>query len=257
LSRTGLTIALAIAVVTGIAFGIYPEWDLRFSALFFDVDKREFTLRWSSLFGAMRELAMWLVAALIVPSLIALVVKFWMPQTRLLVSGRVIVFLTATLLLAPGLVANAVMKDNWGRVRPSDVKQFAGSKQFTPWWDPRDSCPRNCSFVAGEGAAAFWTIAPAALAPAPWRPLAYAAALGFGAAVSGLRVVFGAHFLSDGLFAGVFTFLVIWLVHGLIYRWPSTRVSDRALERVLERAIQPLHANLQALLVRRPRSSDP
>ena len=45
----------------------------------------------------------------------------------------------------------------------------------------------------------------------------------------------GAHFFSDVVFAGVFTFLLIWLTHGWLYRWPRTRITDEAVERVLER----------------------
>jgi membrane-associated phospholipid phosphatase len=45
----------------------------------------------------------------------------------------------------------------------------------------------------------------------------------------------GAHFFTDVVFAGVFSFLVIWLVHGWLYRWPRTRISDEAVERALER----------------------
>ena len=44
----------------------------------------------------------------------------------------------------------------------------------------------------------------------------------------------GGHFFSDVVFAGVLTFLVIWLVHGLLYRWRATRITDRAIERALE-----------------------
>jgi lipid A 4'-phosphatase len=33
----------------------------------------------------------------------------------------------------------------------------------------------------------------------------------------------------------VFTFLVIWLTHGWLYRWPRTRIADAAVERALER----------------------
>ena len=90
-----------------------------------------------------------------------------------------------------------------------------------PWWDPRGGCDKNCSFVAGEGAGAFWTLAPAALAPPAWR----AARLCGGARFRRRRRAacaspVGAHFFSDVMFSGVFTFLIIWLVHGLIYRWP-------------------------------------
>jgi len=41
------------------------------------------------------------------------------------------------------------------------------------------------------------------------------------------------------VFSGVFTFLIIWLVHGLVFRWPATRISDRAVERALERLVLP------------------
>jgi membrane-associated PAP2 superfamily phosphatase len=131
------------------------------------------------------------------------------------------------------------------------VTEFGGPEPFVPWWDPRGGCDKNCSFVAGEGAGAFWTLAPAAVAPPAMRAAAYAAALAFGAGVSGFRITFGAHFLSDVIFAGVFTFLVIWLVHGLIYRWATTRLSDAQVESVLERITLPGY-RLISRIIRRP-----
>jgi hypothetical protein len=44
----------------------------------------------------------------------------------------------------------------------------------------------------------------------------------------------------------VFTFLIVWIAHGLIYRWPATRFSDAAVERLLERVAQPVHAAIGA-----------
>ena len=38
------------------------------------------------------------------------------------------------------------------------------------------------------------------------------------------------------LFAGVFMYLVVWAVHGFIYRWRATRISEDAIERALTRA---------------------
>ena len=111
----------------------------------------------------------------------------------MLIPARAVVFLIATLALAPGLVANVILKDNWGRPRPySSARSSPAPSSFVPWWDPRGACDKNCSFVAGEGAGAFWTLAPAARhAAAPGAQLAYAAALAFGAGVSGFRVAFG------------------------------------------------------------------
>jgi membrane-associated PAP2 superfamily phosphatase len=241
MNRTGLLIALAIAVLAGLLFGLYPELDLKISGLFFDPAKKDFMLRWVPLLGDLRDAAMWIVVGLIAPAFVALALKIGLPRRLLLVPGRAIVFLIATLALAPGLVTNVTLKDYWPRSRPIDVPAFNGEERFTAWWDPRGACPKNCSFVAGEGSGAFWTIAPAALAPPAWRPLAYGAALGFGVAISALRVGFGAHFASDAIFAGVLTFLIIWLVHGLIYRWPRTRFSDDAVERAIERIALPPH----------------
>jgi lipid A 4'-phosphatase len=175
------------------------------------------------------------VTMVILPVLGALAIKLLRPRRRLLISGRAITFLIATLALAPGLFVNVLLKDHWGRPRPIDVTQFGGDQHFVAWWDPRGDCPKNCSFVSGDVSGAFWTLAPAALAPPQWRALAYSAALALGTGMAALRLAAGAHFLTDAVFAGVFTFLIIWIVHGLIYRWPRTRLSDEAVERTLER----------------------
>ncbi len=90
-------------------------------------------------------------------------------------------------------------------------------------------------------------MAPAALAPPQWRLLAYGAALAFGAAMSVLRMAAGAHFFTDGVFAGVFMFLVVWTLHGLIYRWRPTRLTDEAIERPLEQAGKAVRDALMAL----------
>jgi membrane-associated phospholipid phosphatase len=119
-----------------------------------------------------------------------------------------------------------------------------------PWWDPRGTCDKNCSFVAGEGAGGFWTLAPAALSPPAWRAIAYGAALLFGAAAGGLRLSAGAHFFTDVVFSGVFTFLIVWLIHGLIYRWPRTRITDEQVERAIERVVLPGYEALERLFRR-------
>jgi membrane-associated phospholipid phosphatase len=62
----------------------------------------------------------------------------------------------------------------------------------------------------------------------------------------------GGHFFTDVVFSGVFTFLLIWLVHGLLFRWRATRISDRAVERALERLALPLHGTVARCLPRRP-----
>ena len=234
MNRTGLLIALAIAVVAGLAFGLYPELDLRVAGYFYgfeDPAHNKFALRLYRPLMQARNAGLWIGALLVAPAVAALVIKLIFPRRKLPMSGRTVVFLIATMILAPGLMANVLLKDHWGRSRPIDVTQFGGTEHFAPWWDPRGDCPSNCSFVSGDVTGAFWTLAPAALAPPHWRAIAYGAALALGTLMAVLRVMAGAHFPSDVIFAGVFTFLIIWVVYALIYRWPRTRLSDDGVER--------------------------
>src|SRR6201999_1421434 len=127
----------------------------------------------------------------------------------LMISGRKILFLLSSILISAVLLSNVAFKTYWGRPRPAHVVEFNGDKQFVPWWDPRGTCPRNCSFFSGEGATAFWTYAPAALTPPQWRALAYAAATAFGIFTGGLRMTFGGHFATDVIASGLVSFLVV------------------------------------------------
>jgi lipid A 4'-phosphatase len=250
MNRTGLIVALAVAIVTGVAFGVYPDLDLRVARHFYaveDASHNTFAFRIYPPVMMARNLGLWVGTVLVIPAVLALLVKLILPRRKLFISGRAVVFLISTMILAPGLLVNVLVKDHWGRPRPIDVTQFGGQDQFVAWWDPRGRCPSNCAFVSGDVSGAFWTVAPAALAPPQWRALAYGAALALGTGMAAIRVMAGAHFPSDVIFAGVFTFLVIWAVYALIYRWPRTRLSDDDVERALERVALPAHDFLARL----------
>jgi len=239
MNRTGLLIALGLAAAIGLAFGIYPELDLRLAALFYDPSIHDFPVRLSRVAGFFRDAAMWVAWAFTVPSIVALVVKFIRPDRPLLVPGRTVAFLLLTMLLSAGVLTNFTFKTFWGRPRPVSVTEFGGPMAFVAWWDHRGQCPKNCSFFSGEAATAFWTLAPAALAPPSWRPLAYAGAVVFGTLTSVLRMAFGGHFFTDIAIAGLVTFLVIWLLYGCIYRWPRTRLTDAGVDAALTRLAWP------------------
>src|ERR1700716_2668005 len=245
MNRSGLFIALSLALVVGLLFGIYPELDLKLAALFYDPATRTFPLKFDRLAAIARDGTMWIAWGLALPAIAALVVKLARPDRPLLMSGRAIVFLLGTLPLSAGVLTNLTFKSYWGRPRPVVVSEFNGDLPFVPWWDPRGGCGRNCSFFSGEGATAFWTLAPAALTPPTWRPLAYAAATLFGVITSVLRMAFGGHFFTDVAAAGLVTFLVIWLAHGYIYPWPSTGMTDAGIDAALPRFAWPGYRTLQ------------
>jgi lipid A 4'-phosphatase len=247
MNRTGLLIALAIAVVVGIVFGVYGRLDIDISGLFYQPKANLFRVNAQVWVQHAREAARLLIALIAAPAFFAIIGKLILPRRRMLIEGRAALLLAATLALGPGLIANTLLKDHWGRVRPIDIIQFGGAGHFTPWWDPRGECPNNCSFIAGEAAGAFWTLAPAAFAPPQWRLVACGAALAFGAAVGVLRIGAGAHFFTDVVFAGLIMYLLQWTLHGLIFRWRATRMAEQAVEQALARAGEALRDALAAL----------
>jgi hypothetical protein len=45
MNRTGLFIALALSLIIGLLFGIFPELDLKLAALFYDAASKSFPLK--------------------------------------------------------------------------------------------------------------------------------------------------------------------------------------------------------------------
>ncbi len=138
------------------------------------------------------------------------------PSARALRSA---LFLAATLALGPGLAVNAGLKEYSHRPRPiHTIEAGGGDARFRPFFRFDGACVRNCSFSSGEAASSFWTTAPALLAPPPIRLIATVAALGYGVLVSTLRMVLGAHFLSDVAFSAVLVLSLTLLLKKLILR---------------------------------------
>lgn len=240
MNRIGLLVALAIAVVAGLAFGLYPRLDLALAAPFYAPET--FWDGVGPLARRIRRIASLLEVLVAASAAISIGLKLLLPRRPMVLPGRAAVLILATLALGPGLLANVILKDNWARPRPIDVTEFGGRMHFVPWWDWRGECSTNCSFVGGESSAAFWTLSAAAVAPPHWRAFAYGAALAFGSAIGLLRMAGGGHFASDVVIGGVLIFLLIWLVHGLLYRWRATRISDDAVERPIAAITLPVYS---------------
>jgi membrane-associated phospholipid phosphatase len=230
-SGAGLFVIVATTAVTAIVFTLDPNLDLAISAQFFDPVRRIFPAQSDWFLAGFRFVTSWaIVLATVIPA-IAMLGKMLFPSRPALLPGRAMVFILTTIAVGPGLLVNAGFKDNWNRPRPGAVREFGGAMTFKPWWDASGQCRRNCSFVSGESAAAFAMLAPAALAAAPWRLIAVGAAILFGVLMASLRVVFGGHFFTDVVFAGALTALLVWTLHGLLYRWwplmwPDGRIED-------------------------------
>jgi lipid A 4'-phosphatase len=135
---------------------------------------------------------------------------------------RNFLFVVLTIALGAGLVTNVIFKDSWGRARPSQIVEFGGSKQFSPPFMRSTQCDKNCSFVSGDAslAASFLTFAMIARR----NRLRWWVGLGSFTAIVGLmRMGRGSHFLSDVVFAILFTLMIMLVLARLILenRWRS------------------------------------
>ncbi len=235
MARIIFIILAGLAVLTGLVFAVAPGIDLAVASFFHDVGIREAMPRLYRAIEVARKLEPVVTTLAVAPAIAVLAIKMFWPKRPTLMPGRAALFLILSLVLGPGLLVNTVLKDHWSRPRPGMVTEFGGAMAFKPWWDPRGACDANCSFVSGETSSAVWLFAPALLVPVPWRYVAFAGVAVYAAGIAFMRLLLGGHFPSDVIFAAIFTGLVIWCVHGLLFRW-RTRPSDQAIDASFERA---------------------
>jgi membrane-associated PAP2 superfamily phosphatase len=127
-------------------------------------------------------------------------------------------FVLLLLSLGPGLVVNTIFKDNWGRPRPVEIKEFKGKYDFLPVWTKGEG-RRNGSFPSGHAAMAFFMIFPYFLLKDRHRKAAFAClafGLAYGVVMGFARMAQGGHFASDVLWSGGFVYLLgLGLYHTL------------------------------------------
>ena len=206
-----LLAALGATLACLALFALWPDLDLAVARRFFDAGHFIGRTRTGEILRSVFYDAPYVILGLL---LLAYAARR-LGKTRRGPDGRAVIFLLASLALGPGLLVNGVLKENSHRPRPEQTVEFGGPWRFRPYEAFDGECRRNCSFVSGEVAASSWTLAPALLAPPPFRVLAVGAAMAFTAATGALRMSFGGHYLSDALLAALFTFLIVLG----FYRW--------------------------------------
>jgi lipid A 4'-phosphatase len=245
-ARSWLIACLAVGAVVGIIFAAYPGLDLQVASWFFDPHVRKFPLAITYDWNLVRRIANWIPFLLLAPAVFALLYKIIFPAKPMWMAPSVVIFLIGSFLIGPGLISNVALKENWGRPRPNKIVQFSGVAHFQPWWRPSSECKRNCSFVSGEASQAYWLVAPATLAPPQLRPAALGAAVVFGTSVGAMRIIFGRHFVTDVVFAGVITIAIVMALYQLLL--DPVRRSDARLEQAIERTSVGLHRGIGVVL---------
>ncbi len=250
-----LVVLVGLAALTGLVFAVAPGIDLAVASFFRGIALPTTMPRLYRAIEIGRSLEPLVTTVAIAPAAAVILVKMFWPRRSTVLPARAALFLIASLILGPGLLVNAGLKDHWSRPRPGMVTGLGGSMDFKPWWDPRGACQANCSFVSGETSSAVWLAAPALLVPAPWRFLALGGVAIYAVAIAFMRLLLGGHFLSDVIFAGIFTGLVIWTMHGLFLRW-RIGPSDPTIDAALERVGTALRRGIAAIIPSRSRGAD-
>jgi lipid A 4'-phosphatase len=234
-ARRILAVLLGTVALIAVTFALNPQWDLALSRPFYDPTSKQFPLTFNATISWLRDQAVLLTIACLACLLGSIVLKLILPARRMLIPGRAIIFLALSFALGPGLLVNGILKEQWSRPRPAEVVAFGGDKTFMPWWDPRGACDQNCSFVSGETSTAAWTFAPAILIPGPLGTVAIGAAAVYTLGMATMRLIVGGHFFTDLAFAVLFTALLIWAMHALIYRWPRTALDENRIDAAIGR----------------------
>src|SRR2546429_5100050 len=85
MNRTGLVIALAVALVVGLIFGLWPELDLTLAAPFFDPQRDGFWRSLDPTYWRWRDIVTWLVTLVAAPAIVAPLLKLIRPRRPLLI----------------------------------------------------------------------------------------------------------------------------------------------------------------------------
>lgn len=212
MNKKFLNVSLYIWVlflVSSLVFITFPQIDLYISDLFYN--GKEFPLNGSAVeeffYHSVRPVILFLALGSIAVFFYNLISK----NNLFGINGKVMLYLLLVLSIAPGLVVNAMLKENWGRARPNQTMHYGGDKEFTPAFVMSNQ--GGYSFSSGHTAAAFSLIGFALLAKNRkkfWMLLA----ITYGVLVSLARVAAGGHFFSDV----VTSFFIVYIFTHILYK---------------------------------------
>lgn len=146
-------------------------------------------------------------------SLLALALSFMNP-VKYIAWRKPATFMVLCMVLGPGLLVNAVLKDHWGRPRPRDVVELGGADTYSQAWIIHPTA-QGKSFPCGHCSMGFIMAVPFFFLRYRHKKLAFASVavgLSMGLLIGIARMMAGGHFLSDVLWSGSIVWGVAWLV---------------------------------------------
>ncbi|WP_415397711.1 phosphatase PAP2 family protein [Sulfurimonas sp. CS5] len=196
-------------LVSSLIFVSFPQIDLDIASLFFD--GKLFSLNGSWVEGILYHSVRPLIIIFALSSIAIFIYNYVKKKNLLGINSKAMLFIILFLTIAPALIVNATLKENWGRARPAQTINFGGQKEFTPAFIPSNQ--DGYSFSSGHTAAAFSLLGFALLAKRRKR-LFISLVLVYGTLVSIARMAAGGHFLSDV----VTSFFIVYISTHILYR---------------------------------------
>ncbi|MFT7003549.1 MAG: lipid A 4'-phosphatase [Sulfurimonas sp.] len=196
---------LAVSLI----FIFFPKIDLSIASIFYD--GKEFPLNGTWIEELFYHSVRPLIIIFALSSIGIFFYNFIKKKDVLNINTKVIIYIVLVLSIAPALIVNTTLKENWGRARPAQIIDFGGQKEFTPAFIPSNQ--GGYSFSSGHSAAAFSFLGFALLAKRRQK-LFIALALTYGIFVSLARMAAGGHFLSDV----VTSFFIVYITTHILYK---------------------------------------
>ena len=221
LVRGILLIFLLIFILVGLTFwGEANNFDLRFSSEYFTDEKQWFLAKsppW-----------IWLYEYGVIPGIFLSIISFltWIfshTKKKLAIMRPYLLICALTPIIASALLVNVVLKDNTGRPRPREIKQFSGNWEYLPAL--QIGIPgRGHSFPCGHCSIAFTLTSGIVF----WRLsrkfaiLSLSLGLIYGILMSLARIVQGGHFITDAMWSLGVVWLTLTTLYYFVYQPPRT-----------------------------------
>lgn len=115
------------------------------------------------------------------------------------------------LAIAPGILVNAVGKDQWGRPRPRDCAEFGGAQAYRAFWSP-DFGVKGKSFPSGHASVGFLLCSLFMLPGNKHRRKFLVFGIIYGGLIGAARIAQGGHFLTDILASAGIVLCTCWVL---------------------------------------------
>ncbi len=198
---------------SAVVFIFFPQIDLFISNLFYDGKDFPFNGTWveSFFYFSVKPIILVLAAS----TILIFLYNFFGKKNILNVNAKVALYIFLVFGIAPGLIVNVTLKDNWQRARPSQTTNFGGTKEFTPAFIPADQ--GGYSFSSGHAAAAFSLMGFVLLAKKR-KKVWMSIVLLYGVGVSLARIASGGHFFSDVITSFFIVYIFTYMLYGLLIK---------------------------------------